>query len=324
MKRFLANVALFAAIQAPLFALFLGLYFGVHYEDDPMAAIVDKEQLLAATPSPRIVFVGDSGVPFGIVSPMVAEAFPGRHPVNMGLAAGFGHRVLLGETLPEIREGDVVVVCFVYEMFSRNLLNEFIFPLCAQDPDIMLSFNRDDWVIFGDKALYLMRIAMRHARKLVFTPLDTPGTQPYARSSYNEYGDIDAHYEMEPPPGRSRSVQHLDLGDLDYAREVVVALNEFAAECEARGAQVYFLFPAISEESYRAHRGEMDRLAALLEAELDPPLLNRPRETTLPEPSFFDTPYHLTGPAARQRTGLLIEALAPHLREVPKAEVVTP
>jgi len=309
MKRFLQQLALFAAIQAVILGGYLGTYFGVHFEDDPMAAIRDKERRLKETPSPRLIVVGDSGVGFGIISPELKEAFPDYHPLNSGLAAGFGHRILLGEVTPEVKPGDVIVICLVYELFKRNLLNEFIFLLAAQDPDIFLSVDERDMPYLLDNAFYGIRVAMHQSRKVAFNPLDKDYPDPYARDSYNEYGDVAGHYGDGPVAGRDLSLKALDLDDLTYAREVVEDLNAFAAEAEAKGATVYFWFPDVSEKSYADFGAEMDRLADLLTAELTFPVLNRPADAIQPEAAFYDTPYHLLEAGARDRTQRLIEAL---------------
>ncbi|MEO0795059.1 MAG: hypothetical protein AAFX93_07855 [Verrucomicrobiota bacterium] len=313
MKRFLLTLALFLAVQAPILGLFLGLYYGVHFENDPMAAIVDKERRLKETLGPRIIVVGDSGVPFGTVSPMIKEAFPQYNPLNSGLAAGFGHRVLLGEVEAAVQPGDMVVVCFVYELFTRNLLNAFFYPLSAQDPDVYLSLDQRDMSILGDNAFILVKSAMHHSRKLLFDPIDKAFAHPYARNSYNEFGDIDAHYEMERPVGRPLTIKELEFDDFEYAAEIIQDINAFSAACEAKGAKVVFLFPAISEESYQKHGAKMDRLAEVLESALTVPLLNRPNEAVFPKAMLYDTPYHLTGEGARQRTERLVEALREHL-----------
>lgn len=315
MKRFFQQFALFAAIQALILAAFLGVYFGVHFEDDPMAAIRDKEQRLKDTPSPRLIVVGDSGVGFGIVSPMLEEAFPGYHALNSGLAAGFGHRILLGEVAPEVRAGDVIVICLVYDIFDRNVINEFIFLLAAQDPDIFLSLDERDANFLFDNAFYGVRVAMHQTRKVAFNPLDKDFPDPYARHSYNEHGDIDAHFGEGSVEGRSLTIDALDLDDLTYAHEVIADLNQFAAEAEAKGALVYFLFPDVSEQSYANFGDEMNRLNSLLQAELNFPVLNTPVEAVQPESEFYDTPFHLTEEGARNRTKRLIEALK---RELPK------
>lgn len=309
MKRFVLNLALFVALQGVVLAVFLGVYFGVHFEDDPMAAIRDKETRLRETPGKRLIVVGDSGVGFGMVSPMLDEAFPDYHPLNSGLAAGFGHRILLGEVAPRVRAGDVVVICLVYDIFDRNLLNEFFFLLLAQDPDIMLSLDHRDWPYLLDNAFYGVRVAMHQTRKVAFNPLDKEFPDPYARHSYNDYGDIDAHFGEGPVAGRELSVGHLNLDELEYAREVIADLNEFAAAAEARGATVYFWFADVSEQSYVDHGAEMNRLAELLDAELAFPALNSPAEATQPESVFYDTPFHLTEEGARNRTERLIQAL---------------
>ncbi|MGE9296848.1 MAG: hypothetical protein ACQKBV_11225 [Puniceicoccales bacterium] len=309
MKRFLFEFAKFSAIQMAFLSLFLGLFYGVNFTNDPMAAIVDKERRIKETPGERIIIVGDSGAPFGIVSPMIGDAFPGYHPLNSGLAAGFGHRVLLGEVAPDIHPGDIVIICFVYELFVRNQVNAFIFPISSHNFDVFWSLDHRDLDFLGTNGFMLVKTAMRHARRVTFDDLDKPFPGPYARNSYNEYGDIVDHYGLPTPEGRSLSIKQLDFGNFEYARDVIGDLNRFAAEAREKGATVYFLFPAISEQSYDDHGPAMEAFADIMESELDFPVLNRPGDSVFPESMFYDTSYHLSGEGAHARTAQLIEAL---------------
>ncbi|GHC00586.1 hypothetical protein [Cerasicoccus arenae] len=313
MKRFIATFVCFAAIQLLIMTVLLGLFFNVHFEKDPMAAIIDKKRNLKETPGERIIVVGDSGSPFGIVSPEIEKAFPDRHPINAGLAAGFGHRVLIGVVDDEVHAGDVVVICFVYEMFTRNLVNEFLFLLSSQEPSVFLSLDWRDGKFFTDNAFILFKDSMRHARKIAFNPLDRDYEHPYARNSYNEYGDIYAHYGLETPEGRSLTIKDMEFGDFDYARDVIGDLNRFAEEWQERGAQVFFLFPDVSEESYAIHGEKMNAFAELMHEELEFPILNEPVDAVQPEENFYDTPYHMKEAGARARTARLIEALKEQL-----------
>ena len=114
MKRFLSLIAVFALLQAGVFAVLVLLSLP---PDNLHAAAIDKERLLRDAPSPRVVLVGGSAMAFGVDSEALAEDLGGDYRVvNMGLHAGLGLDFLLNETLDGLREGDVVVISPEYDI----------------------------------------------------------------------------------------------------------------------------------------------------------------------------------------------------------------
>ena len=79
--------------------------------DNYNATILDKDHRLRTAPGRRIIFVGGSGLAFGLDSELVAARY-GCSPVNMGLSAGLGPRFMLQHAGSGVRRGDVVVICF--------------------------------------------------------------------------------------------------------------------------------------------------------------------------------------------------------------------
>lgn len=70
-----------------------------------------KRALLAAeSDKPRLILVGGSAAAFGVDSALLARELPDYQPVNFGLYAALGTRVMLDLSIKELRPGDLVVI----------------------------------------------------------------------------------------------------------------------------------------------------------------------------------------------------------------------
>lgn len=76
-----------------------------------MGELPAKRALLAAESNkPRLILVGGSAAAFGVDSALLAKELPDYHPVNFGLYAALGTRVMLDLSINELRTGDLVIV----------------------------------------------------------------------------------------------------------------------------------------------------------------------------------------------------------------------
>lgn len=92
-----------------------------------LAALIDKDERLKSVTGPRMIFVGGSGLAFGIDSHFLRERYP-YEPINYGLHAFLGGDFMLRHVRDHLRSGDVVVLCFehfvLYHYFNTALLRE--------------------------------------------------------------------------------------------------------------------------------------------------------------------------------------------------------
>jgi hypothetical protein len=79
-------------------------------------------------------------------------------------------------------------------------------------------------------------------------------------------------------------------------------INTLVRDCETRGAKVRYVFPPLPGPDYRQHQAELDRFAEDFLKQCAIRALNRPADAILPWDRFYDTNYHLTDAAARQRS----------------------
>jgi hypothetical protein len=129
----------------------------------------------------------------------------------------------------------------------------------------------------------------------------------YTRSGFNEYGDMVGHHGFESPPIAAPPVD----GPIQEAalRSTVNRLNQFAAACESRQAQVFFAYPP----TLAGCQPHADALHQMLTANLQIRVLHHPDECTFAPSDCFDTALHLRKEAAEIRSRFLADRLREQL-----------
>ena len=110
MKKLLAlMLGIFAAI--PVVLLVWGFSQPAQYTETFVGELPAKRQLLAAqSDKPRLIVVGGSAAAFGVDSALLAQELPDYQPVNFGLYAALGTRVMLDLSVDQLQAGDIVIV----------------------------------------------------------------------------------------------------------------------------------------------------------------------------------------------------------------------
>lgn len=308
MRRFLKNLLLFALLQ-----LLVGGVLVARFEPDPgsyIAATLDKNELLRTAPSPRLVFVGGSDLAFGLDSRRLEEALP-YHVVNMGLHGGLGLDFMLAEARAGLRPGDVAVLSIGYDLFARSGTSDMLFEALEHRPESLALLSWGDVGPLLDSAVAHFGWVVREGiRRLRGIPL-RGGRPPYARRSFNEYGDLVDHWEMEPRAWHASILP--DGVPRRQLSETIDKLNRFRADVAERGVRVFFTFVPIPREVFEERERDIRTVANRLSHEAAFPVILGPEEVVLPLDHFFNSVYHLSGEGSRRRTDTLITALRHHL-----------
>jgi hypothetical protein len=272
------------------------------------AAILDKERMLREIPSPRIILVGGSNLPFGIDSELLSKTFQ-RPVINMGVHAGIGLKLMLAQVKPYIHAGDWIVLVPEYEHFFRQ------------------NFEGDDAVLAGvleidKKTLFLLdiqqllrlpNIAKYLIRYRYERLTNTTQFQPefYARAAFNRYGDVTWHFDKQPIRPVSGGIY---LWDYDQLRNPVVipALNDFRRFVTAQDASVVMIYPDTMASLYDKTALDIQKVSSDLSAHLDIPVLGTPADFRMDDQYFFDTIYHLTREGRDVRMKRFTELLQAH------------
>ena len=139
--------------------------------------------------SPRILFVGDSNLAFGLDSRAVANSFH-CNVQNAGLHAGIGLYYCLQEYDDLIRKDDVIVICCTYQQYVRGYGESITLPVAVyyNDWNGLHKFNFSQWKVFLSG---FMEIIRQHG-------LNLEDERTYRASYYNIYGDESKHWEFQP------------------------------------------------------------------------------------------------------------------------------
>jgi hypothetical protein len=309
MKRFLAHLVPFLAIQLVIAAGFLALY-----RPSPrhiLAATIDKHHLLATTPGPRLVLIGGSSLPFSMDCAILAQRLP-LHPIDTGLHAGLGIGFTLNDVRRELRPGDVAVLSIEYEQFGITGQPEIVLRLLSSSPGSVRYVPADYWPALLDYGFSYAGIVVRNVVESM-RGRPEPLNPPYLRDALNAFGDDTLRTPAPHPP----PVELAIFPDGRLPRRFnggVDRINAFADECRARGVHVYFTHPALPESRRRLHGGEIALAEAAFRKRLRVPLLEQADDVVLPDRLFYDTEYHLKHEGVGIRTQMLAAALAARLK----------
>jgi len=253
-----------------------------------LAAQIDKIELLRNTPSPRLILIGGSNLPFSIDSIRLSQAL-GLPVVNMGLHGGLGLKYMLDSAKPLIRKDDFVIVAPEYENFvgefdgSETLLNLF---LVTRDINDLLTIKTAD--IF--RAI------------LDFKPVIPKA--PYTRDSFNSSGDVIAHLStanISFDPSTPLD-PNLNYRSMDY-------LVDFMRECELKNINAGYIFPCLMMTNYKINSSIIAKMETALRQGISVIPGSTLMESIYADNLFFDNRYHTNSEGRRIRTKYLITIL---------------
>jgi hypothetical protein len=274
---------------------------------------VDKQEKLRTVDAPRIIFIGGSGMIFGLDSPCIEAAF-GIPVVNAGLHAGLGLRFLLDHVRPYIKKGDIIVVIPEYGVLSRgysfnpSTTAGLVFT-DIQDKAKYFSIQDYADALRGFPSLAYEKVVVRPLTRLESsaTPFGYPKSF-YWRDLFNSNGDYIGHLNDTKtlPPKELETYPVLITGNIAQS---IVMLNEFAEYTNNRGARMIIGFPPVVDSRYQKYEPIIVAIYRRLQRQVQAPILSPPSNYLYPINYFYDTPEHLTARGRKARTERLIADL---------------
>ena len=279
------------------------------HENDFTAAIVDKYDRLNETEEKKIVFVGGSSLPFGLKCDLIESELEGYKAVDFGLYAALGTVVMMDLSLSGISEGDLVILA---PETDPQLYSDFFTPRMFRTAIGDRTDLLDDLSPSRRKETALAYYPVLYDRLRQRNDPTVPETELYARSSFDEYGDIAfvrTRNRMSGGYDGSKTVSLSGLLDGGFIDEV----NAYAKKVRERGATLLFWFPPINESAVRFSDKEATRFMTRLTDLLDCEALGDVRDTVYDPGYFYDTNYHLNDDGAKMHTANTLQKIKAYL-----------
>lgn len=301
MRVFLKKVICFSLLLALVLGILLGVLFVIVapvYSRSFNAALIDKAERLLSINEPKIVLIGNSNVAFGFDSALLEAAFQ-MPVVNMGLHGGLGNAFAEQAALLNPQPGDIYIVCHTeYEDTDTILDPSLAWITIENHTELWRMIRAKDWPLM----IKSIPSYLRHIIRKVLLQDESDAVPPYARASFNEYGDVDDL--------RSKSLVSIsnllppDIGDTTTNR-----LNELDVALAEHGAKLLVAAYPIAYANNRPHVDAFDAFEDQLQSELNCPVISNFTDYFFHSSLLYDTAYHLTTEGAKQRTRLLIDDL---------------
>lgn len=292
---------LLAAVPAAL--LWWGFGLPSQYDSTFLGELKEKCQLLDETEGKRLVIVGGSAAAFGVDCALLEQAFPDYAPVNFGMYAALGTKVMLELSQDSLREGDIVLL--MPEQQSQTLSAYLNGAALWQGLDgafgLLRRIRREDWgTLIGAFPAFA-------AEKLRAYRSGTPysGQGVYAKSAFDRYGDIGADCPANTMPGGWDATTPISFAPEVLDEGFVSAVNRYVDALAARGVTVWYHFCPMNALAVE-DGADPDAYCDLLREALHCPMAGDPAESILDAGWFYDTNFHLNTSGKQVFTAQLI------------------
>ena len=292
------------------------------YDGTFVGELGDKYELLNSTDEAKIVFVGGSSLAFGLDSEMVKEEL-GLEPVNMGLYANLGTKIMLDLSSSNINRGDIIVIA--PEMNEQTLSLYFNAETAMQaldgNPEMLKSIGSDDYTsLVGELWDFC-------SRKLSYTLTgERPeNTGAYKKEHFNKYGDntFDRPYNVMSTVQKSITLdfKYDNTDGVTTEYELFIDyLNDYIDGVRKRGATVYFSFPPMNSAamSDANTKESITEFSNGLSKALHCRVISNVNDYIMDEGYFFDSEFHLNNSGVTVRTVKLIDDIK---REIGRTDI---
>lgn len=290
--------------------------------DSYAASFSQKEELLINTTTPRLIIMGGSGAAAGIDSVKLGEV-TGLAPVNMGVYAGSGMRLIVNDVLPHLRRGDVVILAPEYEMLQQPSYGDgsHLLQILHANPSKIFDIITPRGLVVMTRAFPSVLQQETHRLLQNLRVRDTHGETTLSERLYSiqnitPTGDLDTAVAGDYHLGRE---QLLREGD-DFVRASIEPANlalitRLKEEAEKVGASMYVVLPAVPTSVSEGNTPSIiSQYEELLLAIGEESVIGRPGYFVFSDTQFLDSIGHLTVEGRKIRTQLIADQLATMLR----------
>lgn len=293
MRKYIVNVILLMIIVASL--LVAGIILTPKNLDSYFTMLKVKRERFEKISSPRILFIGDSNLAFGIDSKSIQDSL-NLNVQNAGLHGGIGFLYMIKEYEDLVKEGDVVVLVPVYDQYYNGNGEYLTLPVALfyNEWHGVLKLSFDQWKVVLSGITQIMR--QRNPR---FDKINT-----YRASYFNEYGDEEKHWSL---PSLDK-IPKMTMPDADLNEKTLDYVFKTVEKWEKKGVKIYFAPPACTREFVNRYQKEIKSVSERLYIEGHPFIVS-PEECSFDENFMYDGNYHLNKQGVDKYTHLMIDKL---------------
>jgi hypothetical protein len=302
MRRFILKISVFSISLVALLLLLLQLPPTPYTSKSLLFAAIKKDSLLANAPSPRIIFVGGSNLSFGLNSQMIKDSL-NLNPINTAIHAGLGLKYMLENTSQYIKEGDIIVVAPEVALFYWKYDDYCSEELLRTVWDV----NRSNIRLLSLKQMincvpFIAKIGFSKLNPKEY--INKEESDVYSVNSFNEYGDVYAHWNLDNRYFVPDDTTHIK----SYDPRAMEGIKEFEKEINRKSATLYVSYPSYQETSFLKSVKAIEKIKEEY-IKYGFTILGTPDRYMMNDSLMFDTAYHLNKKGLDYRTELLIEDL---------------
>lgn len=269
------------------------------YLQNNQASLIDKVNRLESLQGPKIVLVGNSNLPFGIVSKDIEEALQ-MPVVNMGLHGGVGNAFNEQAAKINVQEGDIIILSPSSFDDDDTIKNPELAWITIENHPKLYRFIR------GKDIPDMIRAYPSYLKKCIGLWTNSIGNftedSIYTRKMYNEYGDNISE--------RPESLPELEFDQVQVpkiSREYVERINQLNAYVTQKGATLVIAAYPIAYYEKAPAKEEYAAFEQELRSKVDCPVISDYTEYCMDPELFYNTYLHLTNEGATIRTEMLIK-----------------
>lgn len=305
MFKFIKQIFIFFLAFGMIFLVGIFLPVTPKAKSNMLAYKPEKDKLLIVQKEPRIIFIGGSNLVFGLNSQMIKDSLQ-MNPVNLGMAASIGMIYMIDDALPDIKEGDIVVLASEYHSYFGNQAygGHDLFRL-------LMDVERSGFENLRMKHFpnLVKSVPIYFMSKFKYYNYYFDGeSDVYGKHIFNQYGDSDFHWGLE-----KREFHILNPIRGKFNQSILNEILEFDKKLNERGATLMVTFPCCQQSSLDAIEENVKIVDRELQ-EADLIVLGDSKRYGFPDSLMFDTPWHLTKEGVDLRTNYLIEDIRGKLK----------
>ena len=256
---------------------------------------------------PRLMLVGGSGMHYTVNSDYLTEKL-GIEVFNMGLDGKLGLDVIFSTVLPEIRQGDIVLVIPEYLMLlDQDGIGDISvhFAVATNQPNIIdvkpKKFIEDTWML-----------GITGLKSLVKSGVDLS-----TKGKFDEYYSDPLTKRGEPTKTWERNSKWWQLTvDDTITQHSIDKIKEFQQQLNEKGATMVLSLPVIYGSTEENSLSNIQKTAQELEA-IAPLIYDQDNLNVWTDVSLFaETHYHLNPEGRIKRSQDIIEQLEPILKPI--------